>query len=1018
MATRRITTLPRSRMKRRGIRYRSVLIFIGLILTGAVVARSAQRNLPKDAIFRIGEPNTLSEEFGGRGDPAAYLSRSPVVFTVGKSRAREWPFIHPSSHDAWAGSKAHTFTIRFHLEQAPSVPLYMTIGLVATREPSRLTITINRQEIASQRLPNLPGSANLLKDASYASKSVPLVFPVAKDVVTNGDNLITVTLDDGSWMIYDYVLLGARREPPKTTLEESDLREFFAGPMAAVEDIVFAEHRLDRDPSSHWYANFGYDDEGRELYRDGGRLCRFNLRSHKLTVLLDDPMGGVRDPQVSYDAKKILFSYRKGGEAQYHLYEIGADGSNLRQLTSGIYDDIEPTYLPNGEIMFVSSRGKRWVPCYRTQVANLYRCDANGGHIRPISSNPEQDNTPWPMLDGRILYTRWEYVDRNEMFYHHLWVVNPDGTNQMVYFGNQHAGEVIIDAKPIPGTDKVVASFSPRHGWTEHAGKLTIVDPRSGPDEWSSAQDITKSVYYRDPWAFSEDCYMAARGPALVLMNRKGQTHELFRLSPEDEAAGYWCHEPRPLRPRQREPIIPDRVQLDQATGQMFLANVYDGRNMAGVRRGDIKKLLVLEPLPWPIHHKVFGPVSPSFGGTWFLERVLGTVPVKADGSAYFEVPALRSLFFVALDENDLSVKRMLSFITLQPGEKVGCVGCHELRTRTSAPQTMPQALRNPPDKITPIEGIPEVFDYPSDIQPILDDLCVKCHGYDKTPTGGPRAGRLILSGDRGPAYSHSYYMLTSVGLFSDGRNRGQGNYPPRTLGSSASRLLKMLDGSHHGVVATRRQKDLLRLWIESGAVYSGTYAAHRTGLVSDNTLNPQGAGAVIARRCAGCHGQQPGLVLPHGFADDRGMTYIEFAEPRVVDPLLNTSRHIVFNLSRPEKSLMLLAPLAEAAGGWGLCRDPKTKERVTVFASRDDRDYQTLLAMCLAGRRELEQIGRFDMPGFHPSREWLREMKRYGVLPSTVKPTDSLDVYTVEKKYWESLWFQPVQQSTAAKAH
>src|SRR5689334_16096293 len=164
--------------------------------------------------------------------------------------------------------------------------------------------------------------------------------------------------------------------------------------------------------------------------------------------------------------------------------------------------------------------------------------------------------------------------------------------------------------------------------------------------------------------------------------------------------------------------------------------------------------------MPTPIHYT--GGMDPiSYVGTFTLERIVGTVPVEPDGSAYLELPALRSLFFVALDTNDLSVKRMQSFLTVQPGETTGCVGCHEQRTRT--PQNAyaaitPMATRRPASQITPIAEVPDVLDFPRDVQPILDSLCVDCHGYEKTAQGGPRAGRLILSGDHGPMFSHSYY--------------------------------------------------------------------------------------------------------------------------------------------------------------------------------------------------------------------------------------------------------------------
>jgi hypothetical protein len=795
------------------------------------------------------------------------------------------------------------------------------------------------------------------------------------------------------------------------------LEQFRTGPMAGVDDIIFAARRIN-ESDGHWYANLGYyaHDPQRKAWREGTKLYRWNVATGKLTTLLDDQRGGVRDPQVHYDGGKILFSYRKGGTEQYHLYEINPDGSGLRQLTDGAYDDIEPTYLPDGDIVFVSTRCKRWVNCWLTQVAVLYRCDAHGQNIRPISSNNEQDNTPWPMPDGRILYTRWEYVDRSQVHYHHLWAANPDGTGQMTWYGNLHPGIVMIDAKPIPGSDKVVASFSPGHGQHEHASEITIVDPNAGPDAEAFARPVSRGNLFRDPWAFSETCFMAALGPSLVVMDDTGAQQEIFKLPAADRKAGLQLHEPRPLLPHPRERIIPDRCDPKAATGRLVLGDIYDGRNMAGVKRGEIKKLLVLETLPMPIHYT--GGMEPiSYGGTFTLERIVGTVPVEEDGSAYLELPALRSFFFVALDEHDLSVKRMQSFLTVQPGETTSCVGCHEQRTQTPRPTAMPlAAVLRPPSRIEPIAGVPEVIDFPRDVQPVLDALCVSCHGYEKTAAGGPRAGRLILTGDHGPLYSHSYYMLTIARLISDGRNKPESNYAPRTLGSSASRLLTLLDGTHYGVQATAQQKQMLRLWIESGAAYPGTYASLGCGMVGNYSENQEihtgadwsatrAAADVIEKRCAGCHAE-PARLLPRNLADERG---VSFWEPRLDDPRLLTSRHIVFNLSRPAKSLILLAPLAESAGGWGLCRDPKTRERATVFADTTDPGYQALLALCVADKDSLAQgTRRFDMPGFSPRADWVREMKRYGILPVDLAPATQIDCYATEQRYWQSLWYSP----------
>jgi hypothetical protein len=794
------------------------------------------------------------------------------------------------------------------------------------------------------------------------------------------------------------------------------LERFLAGPMNDAGDIVFAVRQPGKDP--HWYANFSYyaADPNRKAYGEGGRLCRLNLPTGRVTVLLDDPKGGVRDPQVNYEGTKILFSYRCGGAPNYLLYEINADGTGLKQLTYGDYDDIEPSYLPDGGIVFVSSRCKRWVNCWLTQVAILHRCDADGGNVRAISSNNEQDNTPWPLPDGRLLYTRWEYVDRSQVDYHHLWTINPDGTGQMVYFGNLHPSTVMIDAKPIPNTDKIVASFSPGHGIREHDGAITVLDPKAGPDAPASARRISRDGWFRDPWAFSEDCFLAAQGATLVVMDGQGNQQTVFTLPAADRAAGLECHEPRPLSARPRERLVQPRVELAQRTGRLMLADVHEGRNMAGVQPGEIKNLLVLETLPMPVHYT--GGMEPmSYGGTFTLERIVGTVPVEPDGSAYFELPALRSFFFVALDEHGLAVKRMQSFVTVQPGEITGCVGCHEQRTQSPGFTTKSMlAVRRPPSRVEPVAEVPDVMDFPHDIQPILDSLCVPCHGYEKTAVGGPRAGRLILSGDAGPIFSHSYYMMTIAGLFSDGRNAPRSNYAPRTLGSSASRILKMLDGSHYGARATAAQIKTLRLWIDSGAAYPGTYAALGTGMIGNYDENQQinldadwpttkAGGAVLARRCAGCH-DQPGRLLPTSLSDERG---VSFWQPQMGDPRLNTSRHIVFNLSQPEKSLLLLAPLAASAGGWSLCRDPKSNQPANVFSDTTDADYRALLATCVAGRDQLARVKRFDMPGFQPRADWVRELKRYGILPATFQPGEPVDVYATEQRYWRSLWYQPV---------
>ena len=782
-----------------------------------------------------------------------------------------------------------------------------------------------------------------------------------------------------------------------------------------VQEIVFATRT--EIAEGHWYANFGYyaPDANRKTYGLGGRLVKLDLDTGATQLLVDDPEGTVRDPAVHYDGKTIVFAWRKGGTDQFHLYSINADGSGLKQLTEGQFDDIEPSWLPDGGIVFVSSRCKRWVNCWLTQVANIHRCDADGKNIRQLSANLEHDNTPWVLPDGRILYQRWEYVDRSQVNYHHLWTMYPDGTSQMVFFGNEHPGSVYIDAKPIPDSDDVVLINSPGHGRREHAGYLATVNARNGPDDLSMLYNVSREGNVRDPWPFSTNTFMAAEEREIRLFDATGKSRQVYVLPPE--WADVTLHEPRPLLPHPREALIQPRAKPEEATGVLACMNVYQGRNMEGVKLGDIKKLLVLESLPKPINYT--GGMEPlTYGGSFTLERIVGTVPVEADGSANFELPALRAFFFVALDEQGRSVKRMQSFCTVMPGERTGCIGCHEQRNTTISQTPSggePLALRRAPSHVEPVAGIPQVFDYTRDIQPIWDRHCIACHGPEQRP-----AGDMLMTGDQGPMYSHSYFLLTVRKQVADGRNQPKSNYPPRALGDVASPLMAKLEPSHHNVQMTDAEKNLVRYWINSAAVWPGTYAALGCGMIggyvensqvnTDEHLQTIQAGTrVIDRRCMSCHSQE-GRQLPRNMSDEGN---ISFWMPNLGDPRIKYSRHIVFNLSRPEKSLLLLAPLAKSAGGWATEPPPANLKNATncpaVFASTADPDYQTLLNAIRTGQAMLNEMTRFNMPNFQPRLAYLREMKRYGILPPDFNPTNqTVNVYDLDRRYWESLWYHP----------
>ncbi|MCL2743802.1 MAG: polysaccharide lyase family protein [Planctomycetaceae bacterium] len=1047
----------------------TALFFAVLIIVGTSSYANYANGTEKDVVFCIGTPDAFCSEFAlVKEGYAAYPKKFPnnINYEVGKSNPKDdWAFVHPSKLDVWAGGTGiYPFNIKFNLAEVNTAGTYcFVIGYCATiadRQPD-IKVSVNGTALPVQK-PKAVGADQVVFNPRRKGNPASLLFSISAELLKQGENTISIVLENSSWILYDYVALRKENKPLVITArpEANLFAEFNKGdnaPMSGIKKIVFTTRT---QTGEHWYANIGYYASTEHVGdnppapNQGGKLCVLDLETKQVEVLIDDTRGVVRDTCVHYDGDRILFSWKKTGSDYFHLYETtySSGGRNVRQITSGEYDDIEPVYTPEDKIIFVSTRAKRWVQCWLTQVAILYGCDLDGSNIRPLSGNIEHDNTPWFLPNGQVLYMRWEYVDRSQVHYHHLWTMNPDGTRQMVFFGNMHPGVVYIDAKPIPNSSKVVASFSWGHGAVEHAGAVGIIDPRNGPDDLQSATAITHESNYRDPWAFSENAFMAAQNDTIQLISADGDTQTLWQIPKEwqeqveggkvireksevrTKLSNMLVHDPRPLVSRQRERIVESMTDPEKDYGDMTLVDVYHGRNMEGVKKGDIKKLLVIETLPMPIHYT--GGMEPmSYGGTFTLERVVGTVPVDPDGSARFKLPANRAFFFVAMDENNLSVKRMQSFLSVMPGESFTCNGCHEGRLETPRRGgKFPTAGQRKADDINTFFGqlplvssrgdkttLPDVIDYPRDIQPIWDKHCVSCHNPDK------REGRFNLSGGRGPMYSISYSNLMSgthsalenekygkETLVADGRNKPLGNYPPRTLGSSASAIYtKYCQKGHYGVELSEREKMLVILWLETGAAYLGTYAGLGSGMLGGYAINTldrsdlewaetKAMQETMKNNCASCHTGE--MQLPLSVSDEIRHTWWIYPNgPN--DSRRKYSRHLFFDLTQPEKSALLLAPLSKEHGGYGFCN--MQPNATPAIPDKNSETYKTILAGIERAKLQLDTVKRFDMPDFIPRWEYLREMKRFGILPKDfdIHSKTPVDYYDLEQRYWRSLW-------------
>lgn len=642
-------------------------------------------------------------------------------------------------------------------------------------------------------------------------------------------------------------------------------------PAAKVEQALYLDARsakrqlMFRDPDleplerilfvkRHPYlASHNYSDILDSQFRPGGGICvldiprsegRLEPSDAQLTTLFDGSEGIARDPIASFDAETIFFAYRPNEsptpdqKSYWHLMSMQADGSGQRQLSTGPFHDHHPCPLGDGGLSFISTRCRARFLCWRPQAFVLFRMESDGSDMRPLSFANLSEWTPATMQDGRILWTRSEYLDKGANFGHTLWAIRPDGTHPELVFGNNTIN-CYINGHEVPGSREILCTIFSHGG--DHNGPLGLIDLGKGPFDSSALTNITPDINphydmswpsrecFRDPMPVSRDYFLASHAPAdrfgLYVVDRWGN-RELLYLDPSIGAMA-----PMPLRPRPRPAVLDSHPpQVAQAgMGQFTVADVNQGLEPA-VPRGTVKYIRVCQEVRADLEqlangelrddhppfqdfyatpiHKVSGP----FGWPSYVAKAsLGIAPVESDGSASFYAPAGKVLYFEALDENFNEIQRMRSVVQLQEGEKRSCVGCHEDRKATPPVRQTIAAHRAPSRLELPPWGA-EPFSYETVVQPVWDAQCVRCHDATDEQKFN-LAG--TLDAERVPA---SYRTLIAGGwvhYFDWSYGVRPQKAEPVSFGTLKSKLWPVLEKGHYDVKLTREQMRRVKCWID-----------------------------------------------------------------------------------------------------------------------------------------------------------------------------------------------------------
>ena len=716
----------------------------------------------------------------------------------------------------------------------------------------------------------------------------------------------------------------------------------------------------------------------------GAKICMFDPATGKTVTLYETTEGQILDLSPDYDGEKVLFSMRKKVREPFHIYELTVSNGQAKQLNDGPWHDYSPVYYPDGRIVFSSSRVESFSLCQDFIACALYVMQGDGSDIRRFDFTTLSTLTPAVMPDGSIICSRWEYQDKNIFSWQGLWTINPNGTELKLYYGNTvTVPNSLYGPKPIPGTDKVLYMMSAHHH--PPIGDIAIVERSGGIENPDASRKLTSATPYEvktgahwqdnhnwqpgdqyyanaftDPYPINADFSIASygyegkQGFGLVAVYHHGAVVPFYGVR------GKNLYSPVPLAKRERPPVIPGDCPQEEGEGTFFVQDVYQGLIGQGVKRGQVKQLRIWEQVPKKYNteaRRVYDHYPVVGFGTYYVKNCYGAVPVDKHGAAYFRVPSNRELYFQALDEDGKEIQRMGSVTQITTGEHASCIGCHE--ERGSAPLLTPasmERLAREPDPITPPPWGAGPIDYVKMVQPVLDRNCVKCH------SGTDPKGRLDLSGDKNRFFSMSFSTLCSERLIDYyWLNTGPtGVFPAMKTGSWTSELTQHLEKGHHDVSLTRNEKRALYAWIDSNAIYYGTWSMSRPHSIGGRDTwaavpDKKETTDWFRTEPGKWHSIQPAVWFRtvQEIVKRRNLRGLKnglaFDQPQAIS-------NLKINLTRAHCSHLLLENLAETAGGW-------SKDEDAVFKTKEDADYAQLLAAIQTGADALKKLPRMDMP-------------------------------------------------------